>query len=337
MIIRVSETETPLAHDGVLHALLACPVCRTPVARRGDEAYHCAKCEARYLIVDGVPVFADASAIGHDELDHIGGHDHGLTGDVADSHKAAQSAWFDREALAEFEIDRPSGAPELYGFLLREKFRRSIAPLGARLDGWTALTVCGGSGMDAEFLAGVGASVISSDLSLGAALRVTERAVRHGVPITPIVADVERLPFADQSIDLVYVHDGLHHLEDPFRGLAEMARVARRAVCVTEPASAALTAMAVRVGLALAREEAGNQVARLRPGEVASALQSAGFRITRAERYAMYYRHVPGRVMSVLSGRPFLPLSRLGWRLGNAVLGRFGNKMTVVGVRLPKN
>jgi 2-polyprenyl-3-methyl-5-hydroxy-6-metoxy-1,4-benzoquinol methylase len=173
--------------------------------------------------VEGTPVFVDLGAAQHDELDHRHG-DQGHRSTAADEHKAAQSAYGDRTEHAEFEIERPMGAPDLYGFFLKEKLRRSLEPFNGRLDGWTALVVCGGSGMDAEFLALAGASVISSDLSLGAAHRVRERARRHGVSITPVVADVEHLPFADGSVDLVYVHDGLHHLEDPSAGIADGSR-----------------------------------------------------------------------------------------------------------------
>jgi len=235
--------------------------------------------------------------------------------------------------MAEFEIERPAGSPGLYRFLLTEKVRRGLAPLGGRLDGWTALTVCGGSGMDAEFLAAAGATVISSDLSIGAAQRVRERASRHGLSITTVAADVEHLPFADRSIDLVFVHDGLHHLEDPSAGLAEMARVARRAVSINEPGRAFATAIGVRLGLALEREEAGNRVARLEVGPTTAALEASGLRIVRADRYAMYYRHVPGRLTALLSRRPVLPLVIAGWRLANRVVGRFGNKLTIVAVR----
>jgi SAM-dependent methyltransferase len=269
----------------------------------------------------------------HDELDHAGGHSACHDPPETHAHKAAQSAYFDRADLAEFEIERPSGSPALYRFLLTEKFRRSLEPFNGRLDGWTALTVCGGSGMDAEFLAAAGASVISSDLSLGAADRVRQRTDRHGTSVIPIVADVERLPFADRSVDLVYVHDGLHHLEDPFAGIAEMARVARRAVCISEPARAVATSIGVRLGLALDREEAGNRVARLQLGATVAALEAAGFRVVRADRYAMYYHHVPGRLASFLSRRPLLRMTVLGWRLANRTIGRFGNKLTVVGVR----
>ncbi len=187
--------------------------------------------------------------------------------------------------------------------------------------------------MDAEFLARVGARVISSDLSLGAATRTKTRSSRYDLGIQSIVADVEHLPFADRSVDLVTVHDGLHHLDDPYAALSEMARVARRWVVVTEPARASITRLAIRLGLALATEEAGNRVARMEPSEVAAFLEARGYVVLRAERYAMYYPHHPGSVFSLLS-RPFVfPVVRVGWRVANALLGRFGNKMMVVAER----
>jgi SAM-dependent methyltransferase len=242
-----------------------------------------------------------------------------------------QAEFFDESVDDEFELERPSGTPPLYGWLLTEKFRRSVVRLALR--DLTALTVCGGSGMDAEFLARAGARVISSDISFGAARRARERGQRHGVPFDVIVADVERLPFPDRSIDVVYVHDGLHHLERPLDGLAEMARVARLAVSVTEPARAAATRLAVRLGLALEREEAGNRVARLGVEEVAAALRARGFRVVHAERYAMYYRHKPGPAMHLLSLKPLFPLSRFALAASNVVAGPFGNKLAVVAER----
>lgn len=297
------------------------------------DSYACTACGRTYAIADGTPVFVDKGAADHDELDHLQGERGHRHSTVGDAHKAAQSAFFDRTDLAEFEIERPMGSPGLYRFFLTEKFRRSLKPFNGRLDGWTALTVCGGSGMDAEFLASAGATVISSDLSLGAAHRVRERANRHGVAIVPIVADVEHLPFADRSVDLVYVHDGLHHLENPSAGIAEMARVARRAVCINEPARATATAVSVRFGLSLDREEAGNRVARLETASATSALETTGFHVVRADRYAMYYHHVPGRLTALLSRPLVLPLAIAGWRLANRIVGRFGNKLTIVALR----
>ena len=131
----------------------------------------------------------------------------------------------------------------------------------------------------------------------------------------------------------MFVHDGLHHLDDPLAGLAEMARVARSAVCVSEPARARITALAVRAGLALEREEAGNRVGRLDAEAVEAELRRKGFRILESRRYGMYYRHEPGRLVRLLSHRGFFTAATTSFRLANAVAGRFGNKLAVVAVR----
>lgn len=313
-----------------VQTFLACPRCRGPLRRRADTL-ECVSCSQVHPVVDGIPILlSDATLSDHDEIDHAhGGH----TDAGTDPHKAAQAEHFDRAVVEEFEVTRPHKTPGLYKFLLREKFHRATAPIGVDLVGAWALTVCGGSGMDAEFLARSGARVIASDISLGAARRTQERARRYGLDITPIVADVEHLPLTDEAVDLVLVHDGLHHLERPDAGLAEMARVARRWISVTEPASAAATAVAIRAGIALEREEAGNLVARLKPARVAELLRIAGFSTLLVQRYAMYYHHEPGPVMRALSRPWVFPLVRMGWRLANAIVGGAGNKMVVVATR----
>jgi ubiquinone/menaquinone biosynthesis C-methylase UbiE/uncharacterized protein YbaR (Trm112 family) len=312
---------------GFLTSLLRCPVCGGSLAT--NAAIECVDCERTYPVIEGIPVLLpDLEMSEHDEIDHLHeGHAHQA------GQKAGQAEHFDRAVAEEFEITRPHGTPRLYQFLIREKLRRALAPIGPRLTGATALTVCGGSGMDAEFLARAGSRVISSDISLGSARRTRERARRYGLDITPIVADVEHLPFANEAFDLVLVHDGLHHLEQPETGLVEIARVARRWVSVTEPARAAATAVAVRTGLALEREEAGNLVARMMPAEVLKTLSVAGFRPLLVERYAMYYRHEPGVFFRVLSHPSIFPIVRWGWRLGNALLAKAGNKLVVVAER----
>jgi SAM-dependent methyltransferase/uncharacterized protein YbaR (Trm112 family) len=322
--------EPPREH--ALRDLLACPRCHGKLVDRGQELA-CSACDGVYRIDDGIPIFAHEDSIAHDELDHVAGG-HGASPPDRHRHKAGQIAWFDRDLQAEFEIERPTGAPAFYRFLLREKFRRAIEPVGgSRLEGRTALAVCGGSGMDAEFLADAGAAVISSDISLGAARRARERALRHGVAIVSIVADVELLPFRDGAVDIVYVHDGLHHLVDPDRGLREMMRVAARWVSITEPAQAAVTRIAIKLGLAKSREESGNLVARLEPAVVGRRLHEAGFSVVRSERYAMYYPHSPGRVFAFMSRPWIFPIATSGWRLANAAIGRAGNKLAIIAER----
>jgi len=285
----------------------ACPACREAL----DEL-ECPGCGARYPLEDGIPVL--------------------LAPDVRTGEKGRQAAWFD-ELDGEYETERPAGTPAFHAWLLAEKFSRGTSELRAVLPGSKALVVCGGSGMDAEFLARAGARARTADLSVRAAQRARERARRHGIELTAIVADAESLPFADRSVDVVYVHDGLHHVDRPLLALAEMARVARHAVSVNEPARAAATSIAVRTRLALEREEAGNQVRRLTLDEVTGTLRAHGFRIVRAERYAMLYRHEPGIVSRALSRRRVRPLAVRAVRALDPIGARIGNKLTVQAVR----
>jgi SAM-dependent methyltransferase len=287
----------------------ACPRCHGSLAWSSDDA-RCTDCGSSYESHDGIPV---------------------LRAEV-EGHKKLQAQFFD-DGDSEFEIERPSGTPRLYKSLIEEKFARSVAGIRTTLAGATALNVCGGSGMDAEYIARLGAKVVVADISLGAARRARERARRHAFHLTVVVADAERLPFPDRSIDLVYVHDGLHHLEDPLVGLDEMARVARVGVSVNEPARAAATRLAERLRLSEGREDAGNEVARVDPNAIASMLEASGFEIVRKRRYAMVYRHEPGRASALLSVPPVFQIARAGLNGFNAVLGGLGNKLTVQAVR----
>ena len=289
----------------------ACPTCRASLVRT-TSGLLCSRCPTEYEAVDGVPILLPAAR--------------------SDPHKKSQAEFFD-QADAEFEITRPHGTTALYTWLIEAKLRHSMKALRTVARGGTALTVCGGSGMEAEFLASCGARVVLADISLGAVQRALERAKRFDFELTGVVADAERLPFADSSFDVAYVHDGLHHLERPFAALAEMARVARRAVSVNEPARAAATQLAVRLGLSDVEEEAGNVIERLDPDLVVRALQDVGFRVVSAERYAMVYRHEPGKASQLLSVRPIFPLVRGVLSAFNTVAGRLGNKFTVQAVR----
>jgi ubiquinone/menaquinone biosynthesis C-methylase UbiE/uncharacterized protein YbaR (Trm112 family) len=288
--------------------MLVCPACRDPL----DERLACPSCGTRYGGDNGIPIL--------------------LPPDEHDGSRERQAAWFDM-LDPEYEIERPSGTPAFHAWLLEEKFRRGTSELGDLLDGGTALAVCGGSGMDAELLARAGARAFSADVSPGAARRASERARRHGVELVSLVADGMALPFADRSFDVVYVHDGLHHVDRPLAVLAEMARVARHAVSVNEPARAVATSAAIRMGLALEREAAGNRVRRLSVGDVTDVLRRRGFRILRAERYAMLYRHEAGPLSRALSGARTQPVATRAQGLLDLLGARVGNKLTVQAVR----
>lgn len=303
--------------------LLVCPVCRGGL--EGDHAADvlaCVACRREYPVRLGVPILLAP------ELRH--------PAERAETHKGKQVKFFDQDPGDDFGVIRPRGAPQLYGWLLREKFRRSIIGLEHFLPGSTVLVICGGSGLDAEFLVDAGARVILSDISLGVVLQARERSERFGLDLALVVGDAEALPFGDSAVDLVYVHDGLHHLERPLLGLAEMTRIARRAVSVSEPARSLATTVAMRLGWAEAREEAGNRVMRLTLEEIVRELSERGFRSIRPHRYAMFYRHWPGRAMRAMSRRAIFPLAVASVTTVNWALGRHGNKLTAQAVRVEK-
>ena len=314
-------------NDTDLLQLLTCPVCQDSDllgldARLADGTLTCNRCDALYPVRGGIPILLppdlDPSRI-HDELDH----EH--------EHKRQQADFYDRDVAAEFEITRPNGTPLAYRWLMEEKFRRSVAKLPP-LKGATVLDACSGSGMDAEFLLREGARVIALDISEACALRARSRAERQGLDYLVVVGDVRRLPVRTGAADIAYVHDGFHHLDEPALGIRELARVARLAVSINEPADALATKFAVRLGMALKEEGAGNPVVRLRAQDVSDELQRAGFHVE-ASRYVMYYPHEPGRVMRFVSRPGVYQLYRWALRLVNSVVGAAGNKLQVAAVR----
>lgn len=98
----------------------------------------------------------------------------------------------------------------------------------------TVLEVGCGEGEIAERLRGRfdGAEVVALDLP-DAGLRTEWNGDRSGVGF--LHGDAHRLPFADDTFDLVVAVEVCEHLSHPWSGLAEMARVARRHLVLSVP------------------------------------------------------------------------------------------------------
>lgn len=294
-----------------LHDLLVCPCCRGELRWKSDSA-ECGRCAAQFPIREGIPVLLAA-------------------GSATDAHKQRQAAAHDLGDDAGFECLRPLTAPRFYGELMQEKISVALHGLEGPEERSTAMISCAGSGMDAEMLARRGYLVVAVDISHGACIRILDRARRTGLSILPVVGDAENLPIADRSVDLAFVHDGLHHLENYFGGVDEMLRVSGADISISEPTRALATRISVCVGPSVAVEDSGNRVVRMRPREVVARLEAAGAAPLPSTRFVMYYRHRPGPVVRFLSRKRLGPLGLRTLRALNRIIGPLGNKMVVRG------
>ena len=118
------------------------------------------------------------------------------------------------------------------------RWRRAAARSSGLAPGGSALDVACGSGRLTALLAAraAGGRVVGLDFSA----EMLSRARRDNPSVEFVEGDALALPFADGEFDVATIAFGLRNLADPGRGLAEMARVARRLVVlefVKPPAS----------------------------------------------------------------------------------------------------
>ena len=249
--------------------------------------------------------------------------------------REAQLQFYRDSIDSEEEITRPRCYPRPVQYLLNFKIQTAWQLLNgaarpARKGQEKTLVVCCGSGMESEMIARSGQRVIALDLSLNALHRARQRTERYGWEFDVAVGDAENLPFATGAVDYVFVHDGLHHLPDAYRGVREMIRVARQAVVIAEPADGALTRLAIKLGIAGEYEEAGNYVYRLRPEKLIEVFRECGLRKWRFRRNLIYYQPWTFRLYRLFEKAPFFWLFRAAFWISNLLLGRWGNSLRVV-------
>ncbi|MCC7448336.1 MAG: class I SAM-dependent methyltransferase [Anaerolineae bacterium] len=95
------------------------------------------------------------------------------------------------------------------------------------LDGKRALDVATGGGHVALAMARKGAQVIASDLTVPMLQAARNYIDAQGVPMTYARVDGQRLPFADNSLDVVTCRLAPHHFPDIREFISECARVIR--------------------------------------------------------------------------------------------------------------
>jgi hypothetical protein len=85
-------------------------------------------------------------------------------------------------------------------------------------------------------------------------------------------------------------------------------------------------------------EEAGNDVLRFHPQQLAALCRSLGFDRIAASRYLVKYGHPPARWWGLLDREPLFQPTRAAFlSFGLALLGRWGNKLAFVAERSSEN
>lgn len=107
---------------------------------------------------------------------------------------------------------------------------RAAAEIGRQPAGARVLDIpCGGGVALRGLKPGQDVEYVAADIAQTMLDRTMRAAEERGVAdqVTPRLADVGDLPFADDSFDLVVTFTGLHCFPDPARAVIEMARVLR--------------------------------------------------------------------------------------------------------------
>ena len=126
-------------------------------------------------------------------------------------------------------------------------------------------------------------------------------------------ADARELPFEDARFDLVYGWEILHHVSEPHRVLAEMARVSRRYVLSAEPNRA----NPLQFGFALMDRE-HRWVLRYSLGYLRRQFEKAGLKVVRSGTGGWVFPNkTPRWMLGPLKRLPYwCPLGITHWVLG---------------------
>src|ERR1700739_1947739 len=115
---------------------------------------------------------------------------------------------------------------EIGGDQVRAKVRKALDPGAPERFERTLESGAGTGDFPLNMLrAGMIGAATCSDISPGMLATLRANAKRLGLKVKTKAADAERLPFADESFDLVFGHAVLHHIPDRERAMEECARV----------------------------------------------------------------------------------------------------------------
>lgn len=121
-------------------------------------------------------------------------------------------------------------ANQVLSFGLHHRWRRAAVRWSLAKEGDRVLDCATGTGdLALEFRRAVGdrGDVVGTDFCEEMLAFAPEKAARAGLPVRFETADVLALPYADRAFDVASIAFGIRNVDDPARGIREMARVVR--------------------------------------------------------------------------------------------------------------
>jgi ubiquinone/menaquinone biosynthesis C-methylase UbiE len=261
-----------------------------------------------------------------------------------EDQKRRQMEYHEREHFHRGQPRQADNRNPLIAALNTYRLRKLLDIIGKPLHGKSVLSVCGGDGVEADFLQSNGAIVTMTDLSEVA----VENARLRNPALCCMNMDSELLGFADESFDWVIARDGLHHLARPLKGLYEMERVAREGFAIVEGQDSPMVRLLVRLGFGEDWDPAGGYTYRFSRRELEKAFHSVQtlsswqihtgwlppgsdavrhFPVVMDHAAPILDQRLIGRLLSGRLGRAAL---RSAFNSINRLTGRWGNSLIVV-------
>ena len=170
-----------------------------------------------------------------------------------------QKKYFNKQVCEVFDIyDQTTFRGKMLRKLDTLAIRRLLSKLDYNFKGLSILVVACGFGQDLQIWENMGARLTLTDISE----RSLELCREHYPGVIVEYADLNNLPYNNNSFDFCVVSMGLHHLYDPIKGIEEMYRVARKGIICYEMYSMVLTPLFERLNIQAKYEKSGNRAYR---------------------------------------------------------------------------
>jgi len=188
-------------------ATVVCPLCKGLLRFHQDQScLECGSCKVSYLVVDGIPIFINDAVFEkyNTEL---------KLQDLDEEQSFYEQMYSDLNGLDDGHCV-VAGYDELYRFM-------------EGIDHGTLLDVGCGAGHHSKDLSAMGFQVTGIDISMNGLRQARSVTTAVGQDVEFMLADIENLPFEDNSFDVVFCGLILHHFPRRSKLIRELNRVCR--------------------------------------------------------------------------------------------------------------